>query len=159
MGRVRGLTAVLLTAVTVGCGVSDEERVRRQLDEIAQTVGIDAGETQMIRQARATRLAMYLASDVDFDVGAPLIPVQGRDRVSQMALEVRAPSSGASVAFDDVRVTIDPGTRQALATFTARVSDGESVGGDLRDSRTLNVVFAEIGGEWLVQQVRFVRYP
>ena len=56
-------------------------------------------------------------------------------------------------------MTIDPGTRQALATFTARVSDGESVGGDLRDSRTLNVVFAEIGGEWLVQQVRFVRYP
>ncbi len=61
----------------------------------------------MIRQARATLLAMYLAPDVDFEVGAPLIPVQGRDRVSQMALEVRAPSSGASVAFDDVRVTID----------------------------------------------------
>ncbi|HIF22821.1 MAG: hypothetical protein ABGY72_08190 [bacterium] len=71
VGRVRGLTAVLMTAVTVGCGVSDEERVRRQLDEIAQTVSIDAGETQMIRQARATRLAMYLAPDVDFDVGAP----------------------------------------------------------------------------------------
>ena len=101
---------------------------------------------------------MYLGPDVDFDAGAPLLPVQGRDRVSQMAVEVRAPSSGASIAFADVRVTIEPETRQALATLTALVSDGESVGGDLRDSRTLNVMFAEIGGEWLVQQVRFVGY-
>ncbi len=158
-GRMSGLVAVLLLALSVGCAATDEDRIRRQLDDIAQTISVEAGESQFIRQARATRLARYLAPDVDFDAGAPLLPGHGRDRVSQMVADVRMPSSGVSVAIADVRVTIKVETRQALATVTAVVSDADAVGGELREARTLNVVLADIGGEWLVQQVRFAGFP
>ena len=60
------------------------------------------------------------------------------------------------VEFDEVRVTVDTQTRRALATATVSVLAGAAVGGQLLQVRELDMVFSEIGGEWLIEQVRLV---
>ncbi len=145
---------LLLVAVSTACTRSDEDRIRRRLDELAQTVSIEDRETPMIRQARATRLTTYMTLDATIDVGAPFLPVAGRDAVLRMAAEVRVPAGGVIVEFTDVRVTVDTRTRRALVTTLALVMAGAAVGGEQLQARELDMVFSEIGGEWLVEQVR-----
>ena len=148
--------AIVLVAVSVACAGSDEDRIRHQLDELAQTVSIEDQETPMIRQARATRLASYLTPDVNVDVGAPFPPVMGRDAVAEVAAAVRVPAGGVRVAFTEVRVTIDSATRRALATVTVSVMADAAVGGELLQVRELTLVFSDIAGEWIIEQVRLV---
>ena len=156
VSRVWEAVVILLTAVASACVASDEERIRRQLEELAQTVSVEARETLLIRQARATRLTTYLTLDADVDVGAPLSPVFGRAAVLRVAATMRVPEGGVTVRFDGVRVTVDTQTRRAIATAVASVTAGPSIGGELLQARELNMVFSEIGGEWLIERVRLV---
>ena len=154
--RVAGGVLVLLAALSTSCARSDEDRIRRRLENLAQTVSVEDRETPMIRQARATRLATYLTPDANVDVGAPFAPVAGRDAVRRAAAAVRVPAGGVVVQFDEVRVTVDTRTRHAVATAIATVSTGAAVGGELLQARELSIVFSEIGGEWLIERVRLV---
>ena len=54
---------LVLAAVSTACTRSDEDRIRRRLDELAQTVSIEDRETPLIRQARAARLTTYMTPD------------------------------------------------------------------------------------------------
>ena len=110
----------------------------------------------LIRQARATRLTTYLTPDATVDVGAPFSPVAGRDAVLRVATSVRVPAGGVVVQFNEVRVTVDTRTRRAVATAIASVSAGAVVGGELLQARELDMVFGEVGGQWLIEQVRLV---
>ena len=60
------------------------------------------------------------------------------------------------VEFNEVRVTVDTQTRRALATTTVSIMAGAAVGGQLLQARELEMVFSEIGGEWLIERVRLV---
>ena len=152
--QVAGAAVVLLVAVSTACARSDEDRIRRLLEELAQTVSVEDGDTPMIRQARAIRLTTYLTADANVDIGAPFSPVAGRDTVLQVVAAVRVPAGGVTIEFNEVRVTIDPRTRGALVIATASVLAGSAVGGELLHARELNMVFSEIGGEWLIDRVR-----
>lgn len=154
--RVAGAVVVVLAAVSTTCARSDEDRIRRRLEELAQTISVEDRETPMIRQVRATRLTTYLTPDANIDVGAPFSPVAGRDAVLQVATAVRVPAGGVVVEFNEVRVTVDARTRRAVATAIASVSAGAAVGGELLQARELDMVFSEIGGEWLIERVRLV---
>ena len=145
---------VVLAVTAVSCAATDEARIERRLDELTQAASIEDRETPMIREARARMLGAMLAPDVDVDLGAPFTPVAGQDAVIRMATQVRVPSGGVRVGVEQVRVTVDEPTRRAIASLTARLEYGEEVGGDLIATRALDVVFSEIGGEWLVQRVR-----
>lgn len=156
VGRMAAAVAALLTVVPPACARSDEDRIRGQLDEVAQIVSVEDRETPLIRQARASRLVTYLTADADVDVGAPFSPVAGRDAVARVAAAVRVPAGGMSVEFRDVRMTVDDPTRRALASATAVVTAGADVGGELLQARELEMVFSEIDGQWLIAQVRLV---
>jgi hypothetical protein len=145
---------LLLAAMSTACTRSDEDRVRRRLDELAQNVSIEDRETPLIRQARAARLTTYMTPDATIDVGAPFSPVAGRDAALRVVAEVRVPAGGVTVEFTEVRVTVDTRTRRALATVTAALTAGAAFGGEGLEMRELDMVFSEIGGEWLVEQVR-----
>ncbi len=108
--RVAGVVVVLLAAVSNACARSDEDRIRRRLEELAQTVSVEDSATPMIRQARATHLTTYLTPDANVDVGAPFSPVVGRDAVRRVAATARVPAGGVRVEFNDVRVTLDTRT-------------------------------------------------
>ncbi len=142
--------------VSTACAGDDEDRIRGQLDDVAQVVSVEDREAPLIRQARASRFTTYLTADADVDVGAPLSPVAGRDAVAWVAAAVRVPASGVLVKFNEVRVTVDDQTRRALATATAVVNAGATVGGELLQALELELVSSEIGGDWLIEQVRLV---
>ena len=80
----------------------------------------------------------------------------GRDAVLRAAAVVRVPAGGVTVEFNDVRVTVDTQTRRALATVTVSVMAGAAVGGQLLQARELDMVFSEVGGEWLIERVQLV---
>ena len=153
---VAGAVVVVLAAVSSACARSDEDRIRRRLEELAQIVSIEDSATPMIRQALATHLATYLTPDANVDVGAPFSPVVGRDAVRRVAATVRVPAGGVRLEFNDVRVTVNTQTRRALATGTVSVMAGAAVGGQLLQARELDIVFSEVGGEWLIERVRLV---
>ena len=147
---------VLLAAVSGACTRGDEDLIRSLLEDLGQTVSIEDNATPMIRQARATHLTTYLTPDADVDVGLPFSPVVGRDAVRQVAAEVRVPSGGVRVEFNGVRVTLESHTRRALVTASVSIMAGEAVGGQLLQSRELDMVFSEIAGDWLIVRVRLV---
>jgi hypothetical protein len=64
------------------------------------------------------------------------------------------PAGGVTVEFTEVRVTVDTRTRRALATVTAALTAGAAFCGEGLEMRERDMVFSEIGGEWLVEQVR-----
>jgi len=156
VGVALGVVAVALLLVSVSCVRGDEARIRRQLEDMAETVSIEGRETPMIRQARATRLGTYLTADVDVDLGAPFSPVAGRDAVARAAAQVRVPAGGMTVEFDEVQVTVDGEARHAVASTRASVRAGTAVGGDLLETRELDLELSEIDGVWLIAQVRVV---
>ena len=80
----------------------------------------------------------------------------GRDAVLRVAAAVRVPAGGVTVEFNDVRVTVDTQTRRALAPVTVSVMAGAAVGGQLLQARELDMVFSEVGGEWLIERVQLV---
>ena len=157
VSRVAGTGVVLLAAVSTACLYGDEDRIRRRLDEVAQTLSVEDRETPMIRRARAIRLTTYLTPDVTIDVGAPFSPVVGRDAVLQAVAAARVPPEGVRVEFHEVQVTLDTRTRRARATATGTVMAGAASGGEQLAARELDMVFSEIGGEWLVAEVLAVR--
>lgn len=152
--RLAGAVAILLVAVSTACARSDEDHIIHLLEELAQTVSVEDGDTPMIRQARATRLTSYLTADATIDIGPPFSPVAGRDAVSGVAAAVRVPAGGVTIEFNEVRVPVDTQTRRALVIATVSVMAGAAVGGELLAARELNMVFSEIGGQWLIDDVR-----
>jgi hypothetical protein len=158
VSAVAAVVTVLLAVVSAGCAATDEDRIRHTLEEVAQTVSIEDRETPLIRQARAVRLTSYLTHDATVDVGAPFSPVAGHDAVALAAAAVRVPAGGIAVEFSELRVTVEAETRRALATATASLAAGPEVGGEFLQARELEMVFSEVGGEWLIEQVRFVGF-
>ena len=154
--RVAGAGVVLLAVVSGACARSDEDRIRSRLEDLAQAVSIEDSAIPMIRQARATHLTTYLTPDADVDVGLLFSPVVWRDAVQQVAAMVRVPSGVVRVEFNGVRVTLESQTRRAFVTVSVSVMAGEAVGGQLLQVRELDMVFSEIAGDRLIEQVRLV---
>ena len=153
VGGVAGAVVILLAALSTACARSDSDQINRRLAALAQIVSVEDQETPMIRQARATHLSTYLTTDANVDVGAPFSPVSGRDGVGRMAATVQVPAGGVRVEFTDVRVTVDTQTGHALAIVIASVTSGTAPGGEPLQARALNMVFSEVGGEWLIERV------
>ena len=151
VGRVAGAAAILLATVSSACARSDEDRIRRRLEGLAQVVSIEDSATPMIRQALATHLTTYLTPDANVEIGAPFSPVVGRDAV-------RGGGGGGAGAgrWRAGRVRRRAGDGRRLATVIVSVMAGPAVGGQLLQARELEMVFSEVGGEWRIEWVRLV---
>ena len=118
------------------------------LESLAGRLEISTVRSAKLLQ-RLTELGLVHAGDE-----SPSLSEDGRDAALRVVAELRVPAGGVTVEFTEVRVTVDTRIRRALATVTAALTAGAAFGGEGLEMRELDMVFSEIGGEWIVEQVR-----
>ena len=125
--------------------------VKRRLGELAATLSVPAGETDLERVARLSRLRLYLADDLKVTGGK-----QGQDLTSLDAVMIAAsgfrPAKGGVVDFVDVDVKLDGDTARAYAT--AQVTTRDPVTNEaVVDSRETVFSIFRRDDAWLVSAV------
>jgi hypothetical protein len=155
--------ALLLVLVGAGAAVflwpSEERRVWRRLQALAEMVSVPPGETDLARLARAQRLRASLVEEVRVDFEhLQLLPVSGRDGVAALAAR-RWPQAadGLTVQLEDVVVRLGDDGVRADARFKARVLSRDSSDPTTLDGRMLSLTLQKVEGEWLVASVRVMQ--
>lgn len=135
---------------------SEEDRIRQRLDDLAATASVEAGESPLIRAARATRLANHFTEDARVDLGGPFELLQGRDALTALAAGLRLPQGGIAVEVLDTAVRVDGSATGATASMTAQVSTRATARDALLEAREVAVRLLKVDGEWLVDDMRAV---
>lgn len=136
---------------------SEARRIRRRLDELAETASVPAGESALARLARAAQIGRFFTEDLVIDLGPPYPPLRGRGALVGLASRLEPPPGGAQVAFTDVAVTVAPDGATATATLTATGSVVDRVTRDtIVEARALQVGLRQLDGEWLIAAVKAV---
>ena len=137
---------------------SEEGRVRRQLDALAESASVEPGESALIRAARAARVGSYFTDQVRLDLGEPYRPVAGRDALTGLAAAIRLPTGGIRVEIARADVTLDETGSRATVEMTAEVESSSSGGGErMLDGRDFLVRFVKVDGEWLIEELRAIQ--
>ena len=150
---------VIVTALAA-CAPSEEREIRNELAVIAEALSVPANDGDLGRLARIASLRRALAPDVQVSTGVPSLPgaqippeISGRDSVLALAGRWSPPPGGVTVEFVDVNVTLDASRTGAQVYCTVKAASGPGEK-PVVDARELTIMFARIGGEWLITSVR-----
>jgi hypothetical protein len=155
VGAIVGL--VLLAWALWTWWPSEERRIRRRLDQLAETASVPAGEPPIARLARAAQVGRFFTEDLVIDLGPASAPIRGRAALVALASRFVPPPEGARVAFVDVAVTVAPGGETATVALTATGSMVDRVSGEkVVEARELEFGLRKLEGEWLVATVKAV---
>lgn len=149
-GSVLIATAVVTGAATYWWLLPGEgTRVRRALGELAATVSIPAGETELDRLARVRRAALQCTEDIRVEIDARVV-IEGREALAGAIAGVRTPGP-VRVAFRDVAVRVEEASREAdvTATVTVEMQDARS-GEAMLEAREVELRWRLIDGRWLL---------
>ena len=128
---------------------SPERQIRRTLDELARRASHDAPAQGLTAIAAVAGLREYLAEDVSLAPGEPYSPLNGRDTVLAAAARVRSVTPSLRMAFEDVRIALEPGgTATVHCTVTAALRD--RAGQERIDARELTMTLQRSGGRWVL---------
>jgi ketosteroid isomerase-like protein len=135
---------------------SDERRIQKLLNGIAQTVSVPMEGKFIGGVLAADRLKGYFTPEVEVAVDVPgetRFNLTGREELAQAYIVARAHYRGLAVEFFDMQVAVAPDHASAVADLTARArqATGEMHVQEMR----LNLVRRD--GEWRVQRVETTR--
>ena len=122
--------------------------VKRRLGELAATLSVPAGETDLDRLARVARLRQYLADDVRVVAGRSGPEIAPREAVMGVAATWK-PDRGGSLDFVDTDVKLEADTARAYVTAQVTTRDPRT-GEQTRDSREAVLSLVRRDGVWLV---------
>lgn len=132
---------------------SDEERIRKVLDDLTAAVAVKEGDNVISRTAR---LRSRMKGVVDDHVGVN-IPELGVDARGRARLEEEATRAGlmfqtADCMLSNVSIRIDPSKTLAQADATALVTAKR--GGERRvDKRAVHFLLRKTDGDWKVSTI------
>jgi hypothetical protein len=127
---------------------SDEQLIRRRLDELAAAVNTPADGLDAV--TRAAAIGRALADDVEIRTRQGTA-IRGKDTVMGIAARLEPRSAGLNLKFQDVTVTLDD-ERHAHVELTATYADPESDGHTL-DAAEFTLQMVKPAREWLVARV------
>ena len=136
---------------------SDEKKIRKLLDSVAETVSFDAKEGNLSKVAAMTKFGGYFSADAVLTLHTPgggVQEIRGRDELVELAKAVRWKLTSANVEFLDVTVAVDPSEESATSSLTAKAT----IAGE-KDFfvQELKFSFKKLDGEWRITQVETVR--
>ncbi len=153
--------AIVVVVVAVGIGAiialgyprlfpSEERRIRRQLDDLVQTVNTPPAEG-VEALARAARIGNAFDTDVMIDFGdGP--PVRGREAIMGIASRLQDRGRTVSVALQDVDISIARDRASADVDLTVVVKTDDST-----DAREFQVRMIKPQDQWLIAQATAVK--
>ena len=127
---------------------SDEQLIRRRLDEIAAAVNMRAEGLDAV--TRAAQIGRALTDDVEIRTPQGTT-IRGKDTVMGIAARLETRSGGLNLKFQDVTITMDD-ERHAHVELTATYADPESDGRTL-DAAEFTLQMIKPAREWLVARV------
>jgi hypothetical protein len=136
---------------------SPEKIIRRRFAELARTVSVSAGESDLARLLAARNLAGFCATNVEMNLDLPRfgqVSSMDREEITQLALAASSRGGGLKVQFPDLNVTVAPDRQSAVVDLTVTaVIPGES------DSlvQEMKITLHKIDGQWLVTRVETIR--
>ena len=131
---------------------SDEDRIRKTLDDLGAIVAVKDGDTVLSRVGRLrSRMKDVVVDDVHANVSELGIDVRGRSKLEDEAARGGLIYSRAGVTFSAVSIKLDPAgtvaTVDALAVVTAER------GGERRaEKRDVHFLFQK-DGDWKISTI------
>ncbi len=151
------VAAVLLVWLGLGWLSSEARQIRRRLDALAETASVRVGDTNLVRLAKAARLAAYFTEDITIDLGSPPTVIRGRDTLMAVAARTQVSPEGLRIELVDVQITVDAEGARATASMTVQGSGIDFATGDqMIDAREIEMTLVKLDGEWLIQGVSAV---
>ena len=151
------VAAVLFVWLGFGWLSSEVRQLSRRLDALAETASVGSGETNLVRMAKAARLAGYFTEDITIDLGSPSTVIRGRDTLMTMAVRTPVSPEGLRIELVDVQITVDAEGARAIASMTVQGSGIDFATGDqMIDAREIEMTLVKVDGEWLIQRVNAV---
>ena len=156
MGVKQLLTAVALVAA-VAAGylywTSDERRIARLLDDVADAVSQGEGESGVAGLAEITSLTPHLAPDIEIDVSPPPSAVlRGAQDVVSMVGRLRAVFPVVQLTLADPRISV-AADRTAEVTGAATLVMRDKDGAEAVEARQVRISLVERDGRWVIAYV------
>ena len=155
--------ALVLAVVLLGFWVykklfpSDEEKISKLLQTVAESVSFTASEGNIKKLAKVNRFGDCFSPDVSLEVNVPgraAKIIEGRDELVQLLLAARTTLAGAEVEFLDAKVELDPGQESAVVNLTVKATiSGEK---DLQ-VQELKFLLKQTKNGWVITRVETVR--
>lgn len=126
---------------------SDEERIRKALNDFASIVMVKEGDTILSRMARLrSRLKDVVDDDVRVDVAELSMNIRGRTKLEDDAAKAGLMFQSADCAFSNLAIRIDPAGSMATVDGVALVT--ASRGGERKvDKRDVHFLLRK-DGDW-----------
>ena len=149
--------AVLGVVAVAGLGwvllrPTEEDRIVRRLEQLAQDASLETGESPLVRAARGARIAGYFTDDAHVELGPPFEVVDDRDALVGLTTALRLLDDGVTVTLADVTVRFDVRLLLATGALTARATT--SGGQEILGIRAYEVGLRQVEGEWLIHDLR-----
>jgi ketosteroid isomerase-like protein len=156
--RRAGARGAIALVIAVAAGIwayrtffpSDEQQIRRQLDELVVLVNEPAEGLDAI--ARAAQIGRAFTDDVGVEL-RPGAQIRGKDALMGMAARVQPWTTGANLRIRDVTVTVAGDAAQT--DLTATWSNPHDPGQPL-DAAELSLQWVQRDGAWLIARVERV---
>jgi hypothetical protein len=123
--------------------------VKRRLGEVAATLSMPAGESQMARVARLAQLRRYLADNIHVRAGTSGRELTSREEALAVASIWRPSEGGWDVHFADLHITLES-AEAARAYLTVEVTTPDPQGRPTVDARDATVALARQNGQWVI---------
>ena len=139
------VAAVLFVWLGFGWLSSEVRQLSRRLDALAETASVGSGETNLVRMAKAARLAGYFTEDITIDLGSPSTVIRGRDTLMTMAVRTPVSPEGLRIELVDVQITVDAEGARAIASMTVQGSGIDFATGDqMVDAREIEMTLVKV---------------
>ncbi len=156
---------LLLLAAVAGLGFwlwtiffpSPEKVVLKKMSSLAAAATFRAADSNLIRAAKAARLAGLFATDAQIIINVPDLPnrtLTGREEIQETALGGFANVPVLNVRFLDVNVHIGADRQTADVDCTGEVNAGDHKDFDVQE---LHFQFKKVDGDWLISRVETVK--
>ncbi len=136
---------------------SPEKVIRKEIARLAATATLKAGDSNLVRAAKAANLARFFATDAQIILNVPDLPnrtLSGREEIQETALGGFANVQVLNVQFLDVTVRIGADQQTADVDCTAEVSAGDRKDFGVQE---LDFQLKKVDGSWLITLVKTVK--
>jgi SnoaL-like protein len=132
---------------------SEEQRIRRQLEAIAEDA--NSLTPDLSGAATAARLAMYFTEDVTIDPGAGIEPLRGRDTILAVARTVQSRGE-ARVDIKDPNVTLAPDRPSAAVALMVTLTRDPGTSKETLEAHEFALTMVKRDSAWLISHVTAV---
>jgi hypothetical protein len=145
------ISAVLYFVFVAG---TDEERIRKVVDRLAQAVEVRTDDTNPLVRAARVKNTLEQLVDPDVHLSVPeLGSRQGRGGLVELGAQASAGYSRVTIDPHDLSIKLDPSKTTAKVSGRATVRGTLRTGEDRNDERAFELLMRKDDGAWRVSTI------